>query len=74
MGPEVEVVISQETIIYRDTTQPPPGPPSGDNAKVQQTVEEATLDDLNSHAIVMVWGRKSGDRMIAEVLMYTAMP
>jgi len=72
-GPKSEVVITTETILYRDTTQPPLRRPSGDDPRVlQQTVEEGTLDDLNSsQSLVMVWGRKSGDRIIAEVLVYS---
>ena len=72
-GPKSEVVITTETILYRDTTQPPLRRPSGDDSRVlQQTVEEGTLDDLNNlQSLVMVWGRKSGDRIIAEVLLYS---
>ena len=72
-GPKFEVVVTTETILYHDTTQPPSRRPSGDDPRVlQQTVEEGTLDDLNnSQSLVMVWGRKSGDRIIAEVLMYS---
>ena len=72
-GPKFEVVVTTETIIYHDTTQPPSERPSGDDPRVlQQTVEEGTLDDLNnSQSLVMVWGRKSGDRIIAQVLVYS---
>ncbi|HKY55964.1 MAG TPA: hypothetical protein VJM08_16735 [Anaerolineales bacterium] len=71
-GPRMEVVIITETLIYHDTTQPPARRPTGDDPReIQQTVEEGTLDDLNpSHSLVMAWGRKSGDRIIAEVLLY----
>ena len=69
-GPKVEVLITNETTIYRDTTQPGE-PPSGENATIQQTVEESTLDDLNSQSMVTVWGRKSGDRIIADLLFYS---
>lgn len=69
-GPQVEVVITSETVIYRETTQL--GEPlSGGNQSIQQTVETATLDNLDPRSMVMVWGRKSGDRIIAEVLMYS---
>lgn len=72
-GQKFEVVVTTETLIYHDTTQPPSRRPSGDDPRVlQQTVEEGTLDDLNiSQSLVMVWGRKSGDRIIAEVLVYS---
>ena len=69
-GPRVEVVITNETIIYRETTElGKPNP--GETQTVQQTVEESTLDELNSQSMVTVWGRKSGDRIIAEVLFYS---
>ena len=69
----MEVVVTTETIIYHDTTQPPAHRPTGDDPRVlQQTVVEGTLDDLiNSQSLVMVWGRKTADRIIAEVLVYS---
>jgi hypothetical protein len=66
-GPKKEVVITNETTIYLENTdlgQPKPG----ENKVIQQTVTEASLDDLTSQSFVTVWGRKSGDRIIAEVL------
>ena len=69
-GPKVEVVVSNETIIYRETTEfKEPSP--GETQTIQQTVEESTLDDLNSQSMITVWGRKNGDRIIAEVLFYS---
>ena len=67
-GPKVEVVTTSDTIIYLETTQPD-GPPSSGNQVLQQTVAEGSLDDLTSQSFVTVWGRKSGDRIIAEVLL-----
>lgn len=69
-GPKVEIVVTNETVIYRETTQIGE-PQPGENQTVQQTVEESTLDQLNSDSMVTVWGRKSGDRIIAEVLFYS---
>ena len=66
-GPKVEVVVTSETTIYRETTEPP----AGQNETIQQTVAEGTLDDLNSDSMIRVWGRKSGDRIIADVLLYS---
>jgi hypothetical protein len=69
-GPRVEVIVTNGTLIYQETTQP--GQPfSAENPTVQQTVEEATLDDLDPQVMITVWGRKSGDRVVAEVLMYS---
>ena len=71
-GPKMEVVVTTETLIYHDTTQPPARRPSGNDPRViQQTVEEGTLDDLNAApSLVRIWGHKSGDRIIAEILLY----
>ena len=57
-------------MIYRETTDPSE-PRSAKNQTIHQTVETATLDDLDSHSMIMVWGRKSGDRVMAEVLVYS---
>lgn len=69
-GPKVEIVVTNETVVYRETTQIGK-PQPGETQTVQQTVEESTLDQLNSDSMVTVWGRKSGDRIIAEVLFYS---
>jgi hypothetical protein len=69
-APVVEIVVTNETIIYQETTQLS-GPPSGETETIQQTVEESTLDHLDSQSMVTVWGRKKGDRIIAEVLLYS---
>jgi hypothetical protein len=57
-------------MIYRDTTEPSE-PLSSKNQTIRQTVELATLDDLDSQSMIIVWGRKNGDRVIAEVLVYS---
>jgi hypothetical protein len=69
-GPQMEVVVTSDTIIYRETTQLSKPLTSG-NQTIQQTVEDATLDNLNTESMVMVWGRKNGYRVVAEVLMYS---
>ena len=72
-GSKAEVLVTTETILYLDTTEPPARRPSGNDPRVlQQTVQQGTLDDLSvSQSLVMVWGRMSGDRIIAEVLLYS---
>jgi len=67
-GPKVEVIISNETTIYLETTQPPSAPTAGETQVWQQTVAEGSLDDLTSQSFVTVWGRRTGDRVIAEIL------
>ena len=68
-GPKVEVVISNETTIYLENTDLGEPNPNETNKVVQQTVTEGSLDDLTSQSFVSVWGRKSGDRIIAEVVL-----
>ena len=67
-GPKVEVIISNETTIYLETTQPPSASTAGETQVWQQTVAEGSLDDLTSQSFVTVWGRKTGGRVIAEML------
>jgi len=66
-GPKKEVVITGETTIYLENTKFPE-PKPGEDQVVQQSVAKGTLDDLTTQSFVTVWGRKSGDRIIAEVL------
>ena len=69
-GVRVEVVVTGETEIYRDITQLP-APVNGEIHNVQQAAEEGSLDDLNSQTFITVWGRRSGDRIVANVLFYS---
>jgi len=68
-APKVEVVITGKTTVYRETTEFN-RPVAGENFSVQQTVEESTLDYLNSQTMITVWGRQNGDRVIADILLY----
>lgn len=68
-GPKVEVVISADTVVYKDTTKLDPENPG---AQVQQTVELSTIDEITEQSSVTVWGRKAGDRIIAEVVVFSS--
>jgi hypothetical protein len=68
-GPVVEVVITSETTLYVETTQLDPSKAS---QEVQQTVGPGNLDDLGSDSMVTVWGRRTGDRVIADVVLYSS--
>jgi hypothetical protein len=68
-GDKVEVVISNDTQVYRDTTELDPENPG---ATVQQTVELGTIDDLTPQSSITVWGRKAGDRVIADIIVYSS--
>ena len=56
-GPQVELVVTGETLIYRETTQPSE-PLSAEKQTILQTVAQGTLDELDPQAMVMVWGAK----------------
>ena len=68
-GVRVEVVVTSATRIYKDVTEFP-APVNGEVHNVQQAAEEGTLDELNTQCFLSVWGRRSGDRIIADVLFY----
>ncbi len=71
IGPLVEVVVSPQTKVYRDATpqQFNGPPPAGQN--IQQVVAPGLLDEIGQPSIIMVWGQKTGDRIVADVLVYT---
>jgi len=71
-GPDVEIVLTHDTTIYRDVTlkqfggQPPPG-----EVKLQQVVEPGTLDEIGENSMLVVWGERRGDRVTATTVVYT---
>ena len=69
-GVRVEVVVNSQTMIYEDVTVIP-APVNGEIHNLQQAAAEGTLDDLNEQTFITVWGRRSGDRIIADVLFYS---
>jgi len=69
-GIRVEIVVAGQTMIYKDVTQFP-APVNGEIHDMQQAAEEGSLDDLNTETFISVWGRRSGDRTIADVLFYS---
>ncbi len=74
-GPTVEVIVSPRTTVYRDVTlkQFNGEPPSGMNT-VQQVVETGSLDEVGQNSNITAWGKKTGDRIDADVLVYTPSP
>ena len=68
-GPKVEIVIAANTVVYKDTTKLDPEDPG---AEVQQTVELSTIDEITEQSSLQVWGRKAGDRIIADVVVFSS--
>jgi hypothetical protein len=69
-GPKVEVVVTNDTLIYADVT-PMNLNPGEETTKIQQVVELGTLDEMTTQTMITVWGRKVGDRVIADIIAYS---
>jgi hypothetical protein len=46
------------------------GPPA-QGQKIQQVLGPGSLDDIGESSMIYIWGRKTGDRFIAEILVYS---
>ena len=69
-GPVIEAVVTHDTIIYREETEMPSPSKSGE-VTVQQVVRPVdSLDELGKNTELQVRGRRSGDRVVADVLVY----
>jgi hypothetical protein len=69
-GPSVEVVITHNTRVFEDVSDPT-AMFSGESDAFQQEVKLVdSLDDMTvNDATVMVWGTKRGERIIADVVV-----
>jgi hypothetical protein len=73
-GPEVEVVITRDTVLYKDVTKIPGqgGVPAkaGDTTVTQQIELIDTLDGLGGNSELQVWGTRRADRVVADIIIY----
>ena len=73
-GPEIEVVVIRDTLIYSDETDIQGGEPGSQESgekRIQQVVKLAdSLDEVGPNTELQVWGQRRGDRVVAEVLVY----
>lgn len=69
-GPEVEVVVTHNTVIYCDTTQFEISEIK--DGKVQEVVKPGSSDEIEKNYFVRAWGEERGDRLFADVLVYKA--
>jgi hypothetical protein len=60
-----------DTLIYHDVTsqQFADAPPSG---PIQQVLNPGTLDEIGENTVVSTWGEWHGDRVVAEMLVFSA--
>ncbi len=70
-GVTMEVVVTEQTLIYRDTSLDNiPKPGAGQTTlQLQQVVEPVGLDQVVQGTILQVWGQKRGDRLIADEIV-----
>jgi hypothetical protein len=69
-GPTLEVVVTGETQVYRDATLDTVAVPPDTNEPLQQVLEPTPADEIETGAMLMVWGEKRGDRLIADVIIH----
>ncbi len=67
---ETEVVVTADTVIYRDAMQPDPANVPADG-KLQQKVEPGKLDEIGENSFISAWGERRGDRLIATTILYS---
>jgi hypothetical protein len=75
-APDVEVIVTADTVIYQDTT-PRPDFQNGSatpNAPVvmQQQVTLSALSALTANVRVTVWGTRSGNQITAKVIVFSS--
>ena len=70
-GPTVEVVVTAQTTVYCDVTMKQFNGQRLPNGKIPQVLGEGSVDEIGQDSMIMAWGRKTADRLIAYVLVYT---
>ncbi|WP_420643310.1 hypothetical protein [Candidatus Leptofilum sp.] len=66
-GPEIEIVTNRDTILYRDDTIT-----AGQSGSVPQIVRRVdSTEEIGELATISAWGTRRGDRLIAELLVYS---
>jgi hypothetical protein len=71
-GPEIEVVITHNTMVYRDVTDfsLDGSMESGEREIIQAVQPVETADEIGENMELQVWGESSGDRVIATIVVY----
>lgn len=70
-GPEVEVVVTGDTIFYEDITKVSFEASESKEQTVQQEVREVEQpSELAKGASMAVWGERRGDRIVATVVVF----
>lgn len=71
-GPEVEVVVTRDTVLYEDITDLDEAFADGESGDkiLQQRLRPGSLEEVGPNMELQVWGERQGDRVVAEVLVY----
>lgn len=69
-GSLIEIVITSQTAIYEDVTMQQFNGPPPEGQKIQQVLESGSLANIGESSGITVWGKKTGDRVIADILVY----
>jgi len=70
-GPVVEIVVTSQTKLYKDVTMRQFDGPPPEGQKIQQVLEPGSSSEIGEASIITVWGKKTGDRFIAEIVVYS---
>lgn len=75
-GPELEIIIGPDTVLYRDVTDfSADAPNESGEREVQQVVRPAgSADAIEPQMEMQVWGERRGDRIVATVVVFGPVP
>ena len=71
---EVEVVVTSETVVYKDVTQESLGTGPLPGNTIKQKLEAGQVEEIGTSSVVIAWGEKRGERLVADILVYTGPP
>lgn len=71
-GPEMEIVLTRDTQLYRDITDIVGQTPdkSGEVTIMQELKAVTDANEIEDQMEVQVWGERRGDRVVADVLVF----
>ena len=69
-GPTVELIVTNETKIYKDVTMNQFSGPPPEGQQIQQVVQSGSLEEIGQSSMLTVWGNRSGNQIRASVLVY----
>lgn len=64
----IEAVFTRETIIYEDVTDR--STPVVQDGVGMQVVNRSELNQIGPNAFVMIWGKRQGERIIADIICF----